>query len=253
MGLLESLFGTKCAECGQKIKGEKFQALGPGWLCQICYRKLEEERKQKDKERKRRTEEKLNRISKEKARGEPHKPSSIFPPSKRPNFIAVESSEVIEPKFLPRDYAWMEKGHYAIYKGELTESAQQPVNANWAWEVNYVKGVTKQGKISCLGYTLFVEDSGESLGNWLSWPVLFTCFFRILPSIDSTYIETPLGITDCFKLSRSIGSGYVTAKLYYEKDTTTLVKMDVHSDLDEQQLYSGILSETNINMHYRDV
>jgi len=55
MGLLESLFGTKCTECGQKIEGEKFQALGPGWLCQTCYRQLEAERKQKDEERRQRT------------------------------------------------------------------------------------------------------------------------------------------------------------------------------------------------------
>ena len=82
-----------------------------------------------------------------------------------------------------------------------------------------------------------------------SWPVLFTCFFRIPRPLGDAYIETPIGKTDCFKLSRSIGSGYVTATLYYEKSTTTLIRMDAHSDLDEQKLYSGTLFETNINMH----
>jgi ankyrin repeat protein len=45
MKLSEILFGAKCAECRQKIKGEKFPALGPGWLCQTCSDKLDEERR----------------------------------------------------------------------------------------------------------------------------------------------------------------------------------------------------------------
>jgi hypothetical protein len=40
---VEMLFPPKCAECGQRIKGEKFEGLGPGWRCQACTIRVEEE------------------------------------------------------------------------------------------------------------------------------------------------------------------------------------------------------------------
>jgi len=61
MKLIEILFGQKCAECGQRIKGQKFSALGPGWLCQSCNSKLEEQRRRKEEEEHRQMEEKLKR------------------------------------------------------------------------------------------------------------------------------------------------------------------------------------------------
>lgn len=169
-------------------------------------------------------------------------------PSKRPDFVPIQTSEVLDPKFLPEDYSWMDRGHYALYTGHLTEGGNPPVDANWAWEVDYVKGTPKEGKISCLGYTLFLERESESLGNWLNWPILFVCFFRAPQFVSSIYLDTPLGKANCLKVPRSTGDGYVTATLYYEKRTMTLVKMEVHSDLDGKQLYSGTISETNINI-----
>jgi len=53
MQIIERLFGIKCAECRQKITGEKFRDLGPGWLCQSCHDKLKEELKRKEEESKR--------------------------------------------------------------------------------------------------------------------------------------------------------------------------------------------------------
>lgn len=55
MQIIEMLFRVKCEECGQRIKGEKFQGLGPGWTCQVCNRRIEEERDRKYEESNRKT------------------------------------------------------------------------------------------------------------------------------------------------------------------------------------------------------
>ena len=42
MKLIERLFGAKCAQCGQKIKADRFP-LGSRWVCQNCHCQLEEQ------------------------------------------------------------------------------------------------------------------------------------------------------------------------------------------------------------------
>ncbi len=73
MKLLEIFFGTKCAECGQKIKGEKFQALSAGSVCQTCHSKLEEQNRQKEIERKQKAEELERQRQEQKRREEEQK------------------------------------------------------------------------------------------------------------------------------------------------------------------------------------
>lgn len=44
MQIFRMLFPLKCEECGQIIKGERFQGPGPGSICEVCNKRLEEER-----------------------------------------------------------------------------------------------------------------------------------------------------------------------------------------------------------------
>lgn len=48
MQIFRILFPVKCEECGQIIQGERFQGLGPGPICEVCYKRIEAERKQRD-------------------------------------------------------------------------------------------------------------------------------------------------------------------------------------------------------------
>ena len=50
MQILRMLFPLKCDECGQIIKGERFQGLGPGSICEVCNKRLEEERERRYEE-----------------------------------------------------------------------------------------------------------------------------------------------------------------------------------------------------------
>jgi len=44
MQIFRMLFPLKCADCGQRIKGERFQGIGPGSICEVCHKRLEKRR-----------------------------------------------------------------------------------------------------------------------------------------------------------------------------------------------------------------
>src|SRR5437773_12138904 len=123
--------------------------------------------------------------------------------SEREDFFPIETSEVTNPRHLPFAYKWMQKGFYAIYKGELVNDKNKLTKSNWGLEVNYVNDHSKHGDPSSLGYTLYMSKDGESIGNWLNWPVLFVRYFNIQHPLGNEKVNVPfLGTISCFKAMR---------------------------------------------------
>ena len=83
MQIIERLFGTKCEECRQKIKSERFSALGPGWLCETCNWKLEERRKEQEAEHRQRE------IKREHQRDEQRRIEGEQKPSAQPHSVGA--------------------------------------------------------------------------------------------------------------------------------------------------------------------
>jgi len=171
----------------------------------------------------------------------------------RADFVPVTTSEVMNPQDLPFAYRWMQRGFYAVYEGELLANEGR-LKASWGLEIDYVNDRSRTGEPSSIGYTLYVDNAGAALKNWLDWPVLFVRFFDIAPlGKEDVDVTSPgLGRISCFKtLHKAKGFTPINKTAWYDEASSLLIKMEVHT-LVAVNLYSCVLSEASpffLRMH----
>lgn len=179
-------------------------------------------------------------------------------PSSRTDFTKIRSTEVLEPKWLPPNYLWMQMGHYATYSGtlkwawdtNLMAPAKVSFMARWSWEINHVmdrskaSGKTSIGTPSVLSYTVYQERTERPVEPPIILQSLFACFFRLPEPILSVTVDTPFGPLPCFRIHKQIEA--TNHALDYDVQTSILVGVEVET-LDGTPVYSCLLSETNID------
>ncbi|MDQ2920564.1 MAG: hypothetical protein M3R52_02955 [Acidobacteriota bacterium] len=136
MKLMETLFGTKCVDCRQNIKGEKFE-FGSGWICESCKSKLEEHEPTRDEERKRKKEENRRKRDAERKRVEaPHKEAKIVIEA---NAAAVETmcrvvdSSVAEIATMLFARQYGRSDHLNALDG-LSDVGYQAISGHYIWK-----------------------------------------------------------------------------------------------------------------------
>jgi hypothetical protein len=66
MQLFRRLFSVKCEECGRLIQGEGYPGLGPGAICEGCYKRIEAERERQYEESSRKiSQQVIDRVNKD--------------------------------------------------------------------------------------------------------------------------------------------------------------------------------------------
>src|SRR5262245_20057468 len=92
----------------------------------------------------------------------------------RTDFERVRLFEVTQPTRLPPSYSWLSPGQYAVYQGDFKYGGQAS-EANWAWQIEYVNGVTVEthpaGQSASLGYTVFLGCGSITFGEYAGFPV----------------------------------------------------------------------------------
>lgn len=204
-------------------------------------------------------------------------------PSTREDFFHTTVFHVTQPQRLPSSYSWLKPQYFGLYRGNIKYPRDRVTRADWAWEIVYVNGQTKDGAPSSLGYSLFLSVESEWFGKVLNVPLApsfpplpgavrsdrgiewFTpglpdpgrrqhmpmglSFPVLFPCVSeppkgaTMMVETPLGKIPCFSLERH-GLGFMRGTAYYEASRCILIGMDIGDG--KESTCSFRLSETNI-------
>lgn len=186
----------------------------------------------------------------------------------RKDFERVDLCEVIEPSKLPSYGSWLTPGEYAVYEGKFKYGSQAS-SANWAWQVEYINGVTLEsdpGKPASLGYTLFLAPESITFGkyaglsvrptgfpnpylsqkqSWLSAPMIFPSVYFDRPVSGTRRIKTPVGIIDCINIPTPPLVS-ISGVGQYDQRNQMLIALKLMAG--SQQICEFSLVETNVQL-----
>lgn len=163
--------------------------------------------------------------------------------SRRPDFDAVQASEVLNPPWVPPIYEWMQPGAFAVYHGVRQPQVSSEPPTDWGWQIDYVNGASRDGRPSAMGYTLYMARGGRHIQSWLNWPTLFAGFYTG-PRLGSESIEVAGGSYEAFKEERDREGGMGVKKIiWYDSTTCLLLKLDVRIFGGGPLIYQCILAD----------